>query len=129
MCVCVCVYIHIYNCRKKEECPLDGKCRANDIVYKCIASATGFPNKVYLETAKGEFKIRFYNHNTSFKNEWKSSDTTPAKYTWDLTSKQCDTYIEMTHFKTCDTIFEHYKYVKIIPPREIGNPLIPRQVT
>ena len=27
-----------------------------DIVYKCIASATGFPNKIYLGTAQGEFK-------------------------------------------------------------------------
>ena len=33
------------NCRKKEECPLKGKCRANDIVYRCIASATGFPSR------------------------------------------------------------------------------------
>ena len=40
-----------WNCRKKEECPLEGKCRANDIIYKCIASATDFPNNVYLETA------------------------------------------------------------------------------
>ena len=43
------------NCRKRKECPLEGKYRANQIVYKCIASATGFPNKVYLETAKGEY--------------------------------------------------------------------------
>ena len=57
------------NCRKKKECPLEGQCRAYDIVYKCIALATGFPNKVYLGTAHGEFKKRFYNHNTSFKNE------------------------------------------------------------
>ena len=35
------------NCGKKEERPLEGKCRASDIIYKCIASATGFPNKVY----------------------------------------------------------------------------------
>ena len=41
------------DCRRKEECPLEGKCRANDVVYKCIASATGFPNKVYLGTAQG----------------------------------------------------------------------------
>ena len=51
------------NSWKKEECPLEGKCRANDIIYKCIASASGFPNKVYLGTAQGEFKKRFHNHN------------------------------------------------------------------
>ena len=44
------------NCRKKEERPLEGKCKANDILYKFIASATGFPNKVYLGNAQGEFK-------------------------------------------------------------------------
>ena len=41
------------NCRKKEECPLEGKCSVNDIVYKCIASATGFLNKIYLGTVQG----------------------------------------------------------------------------
>ena len=41
-------------CRKKEDCPLEGKCSTNDIIYKCIASATGFPSKVYLETEQRE---------------------------------------------------------------------------
>ena len=50
------------NCRKKEKCPLEAECRANDVVCKCVASgfpATGFPNKVYLRNAKGEFKTVF----------------------------------------------------------------------
>ena len=63
------------NCRKKKKCPLEGKCQANDVVYKCIASATGFLNKVYLGTAQGEFKKWFYNHNVSFKNKSKKNDT------------------------------------------------------
>ena len=75
------------NCRKKEECPLEGKCRVNDVIYKCIVSATGFPNKVYLGTAEGEFKKRFYNHNSSFKNELKMSNTTLANPVWDLKLK------------------------------------------
>ena len=75
------------NCRKKEECPLEEKCRVNDIVHKCIAPATGFPNKVYLGTAQGECKKRFHNHNSSFKNETKRNDTTLAKCVWDLKSK------------------------------------------
>ena len=36
------------------------------MIYKYIALATGFPDKIYLGTAKGEFKKRFYNHNSSF---------------------------------------------------------------
>ena len=57
------------NCRKKHECPLDGKCRAENIVYKCFASVDGYRNKVYLDTAEGDFKQRFYNHRMSFNNE------------------------------------------------------------
>ena len=76
-----------FNCRRKEECPLQGKCGTNDVVYNCIASTTGFPNKVYLGTAQGEFKKRFCNHNMSFKNESKKNGTTLAKYIWDLKLK------------------------------------------
>ena len=44
------------NCRKKHECPLDGKCRAENIAYKCAASVDGYPNKVHLGTTEGDFK-------------------------------------------------------------------------
>ena len=97
------------NCKKKGEGPLAGKSRANDLIYKCIASATGFSNKVYLGIAQGEFKKRFYNHNTTFKNDQKRNDTALAKHVWDLT--QCDTYIEMAYFKICCTILKYYKEV------------------
>ena len=75
------------NYRRKDECLLEGKCRANDVVYKCIASSTGFPNKIYLGTAQGEFKKRLYSYNMSFKNESKKNDTTLAKCIWDLKLK------------------------------------------
>ena len=35
------------NCRKKGECPLEGKCRSEDIIYKCVVTATVHPRKVY----------------------------------------------------------------------------------
>ena len=41
------------NCRKKQECQLEGKCRSEDIIYKCVVTATGHPRKVYLGTAEG----------------------------------------------------------------------------
>ena len=44
------------SCRKKEDCPLEGKCRTENIVYKCIASTSGPPDKLYLGTAEGDFK-------------------------------------------------------------------------
>ena len=75
------------NCRKKYECPLDGKCRAENIVYKCVASGHGYPNKVYLGTAEGNFKQRFYNHRMSFNDEGHSTDTALSKYVWEVKKK------------------------------------------
>ena len=48
------------NCRKKEEWSLEGKCRSEDIIYKCVFTATGHPRKVYSGTAEGDFKQRYY---------------------------------------------------------------------
>ena len=64
-----------FNCRKKEECLLEGKCRSVDIIYKCIVTATGHPRKAYLGTAEGDFshleiesmQMRYHYQNTSWK--------------------------------------------------------------
>ena len=71
------------NCRKKEGCPLGGKCRTENIIYICIVSTSGHPDKVYLRTAEGDFKKRYYNHISSFKNESQMNKTTLAKYFWE----------------------------------------------
>ena len=52
-----------------------------------LLQQTGSPNQVYLGTAQGEFKKRFHNHKSSFKNESKRNNTTLAKYAWDLKLK------------------------------------------
>ena len=75
------------NCRKKYECPLDGKCRAENIVYKCVASLHGYPNKVYLGTTEGNFKQRFCNHRISYNDEGHSTDTALSKYVWEVKKK------------------------------------------
>ena len=76
------------NCRKKKECPLDGKCRSGDIIQKYVVTATGHPRKAYLSTAEGQkvilsidikttksyleienMKMRHHYQNTSAKQE------------------------------------------------------------
>ena len=74
---------HPCNCSKKEDCPLEGKSRTENIIYKCIVSTSGHPNKIYLGTAEGGFKKRYYNHISSFKNETQINKTTLAKYIWE----------------------------------------------
>ena len=63
------------NCRKKEDYPLEGKCRTENIIYKCTFSTSGHPDK--------DFKKRYYNHISSFKNESQMNKTTLAKYVWE----------------------------------------------
>ena len=72
------------NCRKKHKCPLDVKCRAENTVYKCVASVDGYSNKIYLGTAEGDFKQRFYNYRTSFNSDGHSTDTRLPKYVWEI---------------------------------------------
>ena len=55
------------NCRKKQEYPLEGKSRSEDIIYKCVVTAAGHPRKICLGTAEGDFKQRYYNHTKSFR--------------------------------------------------------------
>lgn len=51
-----------FNYKNNYKCPLDCKCRAENITYKCVASVDGYTKKAYLGTAEGDFKQRFYNH-------------------------------------------------------------------
>ena len=68
------------NCRVKSECPLNGQCQVTDIIYNYTVLSPDKPNKVYLGTAGGDFKKRFYNHRKSFNNEAGADDTTLSKY-------------------------------------------------
>ena len=53
------------NCRKKQECPLDEKSRAENIIYKSVALVDSYRNKIYFGIAEGNFKQRFYNRRMS----------------------------------------------------------------
>ena len=48
-----------------------------------LKSLTSHPDKVYLGNAEGDFKINYYNHISSFKNETQMNKTTLAKYVWE----------------------------------------------
>ena len=72
------------NCRKKGDYPLEGKCRTENIIYKCIVSTCFHPDKAYLGTAKGDFKKRYYNHISSYRNEKQMNKTTLANHVWEL---------------------------------------------
>ena len=62
------------NSSEKSECPLNAQFQVTDI-YKCTVLSPDKPNKVYLGTAKSDFKKRFYNERKLFNNETCSKDT------------------------------------------------------
>ena len=43
-------------CRVKSECPLNDQCQVTDITYKFTVLSPDKPNKMYRETAEGDFK-------------------------------------------------------------------------
>ena len=78
------------NCRKKAECPMEGNCQVNNVIYKCDVTRP-LPKKVYLGLAEGEWKSRFYNHKLSFKHKRYSNKTTLSSYMWHLKSVSSET--------------------------------------
>lgn len=77
------------NCRKKTECPLNGKCKQKGVVYQAdVVSELG--NKIYIGSTGREFKERYYGHTRSFKSR-NSMITELSKYYWrtlDITKKK-----------------------------------------
>ena len=55
------------NCRVKGNCPLDGKCLYECIVYQANV-VTNNECKEYFGTAEREFKLRYYNGHLDSRN-------------------------------------------------------------
>ena len=72
------------NCRKKNDCPLDGDCRKASVIYKCHVTAPNRPKKVYIGLTEKEFKIRWNSHKLSLTNEKYKNSTTLSSYVWEL---------------------------------------------
>ena len=70
------------NCRSKDDCPLNGQCHAQDIVYKCTILTSINPNKTNLGAAEENFMKRYSNHTKSFRHKRYSKETTLSKYIW-----------------------------------------------
>ena len=77
------------SCRVKDNCPFDGKCLQECIVYQANV-VTNNECKEYFETAEGEFKIRHNNYIMSFRHKKCVNDTELSKYLWKLKEENTD---------------------------------------
>ena len=91
------------NCRNKTKCPSDNKCLTNKIVYKAEVETNNgiseLPTKVYFGISKAEFKSRYNNHTTSFRNWTHGNDIELSKYIWSSKDQNKDFDIKWTIFK------------------------------
>ena len=73
------------NCRDKNNCPMNENCTVENVVYKCVVSATEKSNKhVYIGVADGDWKQRYYNHTMSFRNQKQKNYTALSTFLWEL---------------------------------------------
>ena len=73
------------NCRNKNDCPLNGNCKVQSVIYKCTVSATQtFKQHVYLGIAVGNWKQSLFNYRQSFKGKRHKNGTTLSSYLWHL---------------------------------------------
>ena len=74
------------NCRKKQECPLNGQCLIKNIVYQADVTS-GQKTKTYYGLTSREFKSRWYEHRQAIKNKNSSKATELSNYIWSLKSQ------------------------------------------
>ena len=81
------------NCRKPENCPLQGECLTSSVVYKATVK-TSKAEKFYVGIAEGEFKTRWSDHMTSFRKPRYEHKTTLSTYIWSVRDSGEDPKIE-----------------------------------
>ena len=91
------------NCRQKSQCPMDGKCLVEDIVYKAKVE-TQHVSAAYIGIASGQFKTRFNNHTKSFRNKKYEKETELSKYIWSLKRSNTNYQIKWSISKRSNTI-------------------------
>ena len=72
------------NCHNKSNCPLDGDCNAESIIYKATVETPGKPSMIYYGLSEPSFKQRHSNHGTSFRHDKYKNSTELSKYVWSL---------------------------------------------
>ena len=75
------------NCRKKETCPVEGKCLEEGIIYEATIKSNS-DEKKYVGLTEGSFKRRLYGHRQSFRNNNLRTATELSKHIWDLKDRQ-----------------------------------------
>ena len=69
------------NCRKMDECPLDGNCLQAAVIYQAKVTRTdNNTHETYVGLTENDFKTHYRNHTASFRNIASRNSTELSKY-------------------------------------------------
>ena len=92
------------NCRKKDECPLKGKCLTDKVVYRAIVNVQNdTKTEDYIGITGNKFKTRYTQHKSSFKPS-NIQSTTLSQYINKLNSTNKKFNIEWSILR-CESTF------------------------
>lgn len=71
------------NCKQKNQCPLNGSCLKNNLIYQATVT-TGTDTQTYIGLTANIFKTRYNAHMSSFRNNKQKHATELSKFIWHL---------------------------------------------
>ena len=75
------------NCKDKGNCPLDGKCLTESLVYEAQLKTNCNQKFLYIGLTGNSFKTRFNQHKHTFSNPEKRTSTRLSEKVWELKDK------------------------------------------
>ena len=91
------------NCRKPTECPLEGRCLEQCLIYKATVSSNS-SSKYYIGSTGQSFKSRYTAYKLTLKKQQQSSETSLSKHIWHLSEKQTSYTIKWELWKSASSI-------------------------
>ena len=90
------------NCRRKNNCPLEGKCQSKEIVYQATEiNEDNNTQETYVGLTERTFMTRYLNHTSSFRNEKSKNATELSKHIWSLKESNTRFSIKWKIIKKC----------------------------
>ena len=72
------------NCRKIEDCPVEGQCLKEGVVYQATVEQESGQTETYIGMNANSFKTRWRNHTASVRNKNLCNSTVLAKHVWEI---------------------------------------------
>ena len=90
------------NCRKKDDCPLEGKCLTESVIYQAtVIRSDTTKQETYVGLTENQFKTRYRSHLSSFRNIKYRNSTELSKYIWTLKDSNVQYSIKWKVIKRC----------------------------